>query len=151
MKKILMSFLAVTMLLPVLAQAADKSFAQFATALRGYDAVAYQTESKAVQGNGNHAIHHDGLTYLFSSKKNAKTFKKNPEQYVPAYNGYCAFGVSKGKKFSTDPEAFKVVDGKLYMNLNKKVQKLWLKDVPGNITSADEQWTDIEATHPDEL
>jgi len=126
-------------------------YAAFGTALRGYDAVAYQTENKAVEGNSNFAVHHKGLTYLFASKANAEIFKTDPARYEPAYNGYCAMGVVFGKKLPADPEAFKVVDGKLYMNLNQKVQTKWLEDVPGHITKANESWPKIETVHPDKL
>lgn len=151
MKALLSSFFAMMLLVPAMAQADDGGFTHFGTVLRGYDAVAYQTESRAVEGDSNFAVNHDGLTYLFASKANADTFKANPSKYIPAYNGYCAYGVTKGKKFPTDPQAFKVVNGVLYMNLNKKVQQIWLEDVPGNIADADKKWGTIKDTHPDNL
>ena len=76
---------------------------------------------------------------------------KPAERYVPQYGGYCAFGVSVGAKFDGDPTLFRVVDGKLYFNLNPKIQGMWLKDIPGNITKADQSWTQIWGTAPAEL
>ena len=77
-----------------------------------------------------------------------KAFKANPAKYVPAYGGYCAFGVSVGAKFDGDPRYWKIVDGKLYLNLNEKIQKMWLKDVPGNINKAEKSWTKIKHKDP---
>jgi hypothetical protein len=35
------------------------------------------------------------------------------------------------------------VDGKLYLNFNKKIRKKWSKDIPGNIRKADRNWPGI--------
>ncbi|MEM7279932.1 MAG: YHS domain-containing (seleno)protein, partial [Pseudomonadota bacterium] len=72
-------------------------------------------------------------------------------KYTPAYGGYCAFGVSVGKKFVGDPEVWKIVDGKLYLNLDTRIQADWIKDIPGRIKSADKQWTKIASKNPAEL
>lgn len=90
-------------------------------------------------------------TYQFSSKENLKTFKSNPEKYVPAYGGYCAFGTSVGKKFIGDPEVWRLVGGKLYLNLDTSIQSEWLKDVPGRIDMADKNWKKIQYKSPEEL
>ena len=92
-----------------------------------------------------------GVTYLFASEDNKKKFEANPQKYIPAYGGYCAFGVTEGKKFATDPEAWKIVDGKLYLNLDKDAQAEWGKDVPGNIRKADSIWPRIKDTPPSEF
>ena len=70
---------------------------------------------------------------------------------MPQYGGYCAYGVSVGAKFDGDPHLWKVVDGKLYLNLNEGVQKIWAKDVPGNIEKADRNWRQIARKAPKEL
>ena len=121
------------------------------TGVQGYDLVSYHTGAKPLRGNGNHVAVHQGTTYLFVSKTNQDAFEKNPKKYIPAYNGYCAFGVSVGKKFVGDPDVWRVVDGKLYLNLDTKIQKLWLEDVPGSIKKADNQWKTIAKKAPAEL
>lgn len=131
------------------AYAAD--YSKSTTGVQGYDLVSYHTGAKPLRGNGNHASVHDGVTYLFISKDNKETFEKNPSKYVPAYNGYCAFGVSVGKKFVGDPDVWKIVDGKLYLNLDTRIQNIWIEDVPGNIVKANKQWTKIENKAPSEL
>ena len=120
-------------------------------AVQGYDVVTYHTDKRPLRGNGHYVATHDGATYLFSSKSNMETFKSNPEKYVPAYNGYCAFGVSVGKKFIGDPEVWRVVDGKTYLNLDAGIQGQWLKDVPGRIESANSAWTKIKHKNPSDL
>ena len=117
-------------------------------AVHGYDPVAYFTEGKPVQGTAELAIVHGGATYRFANADNMKAFKANPAKYVPAFGGYCAFGVSVGAKFDGDPRYWKIVDGKLYLNLNAEIQKTWLKDVPGNINKAEKSWTKIKHKDP---
>jgi len=121
------------------------------TGVSGYDLVSYHNASKATRGNGHNVSIHDGVTYLFANADNKKTFDANPEKYLPAYGGWCAFGVSVGKKFVSDPEAWKIVDGRLYLNLDKNIQADWLKDIPGRIKSANENWTKIANKSPAEL
>ncbi|WP_419812675.1 YHS domain-containing (seleno)protein [Bacterioplanoides sp.] len=120
-------------------------------AVQGYDVVSYQTGKRPVRGNGNFVATHKGATYQFSSKANLETFNKNPGKYVPAYGGYCAFGASVGKKFIGDPEVWRVVDGRLYLNLDAGIQDEWLKDVPGRIKAADKNWKKIKDKSPASL
>ena len=88
-------------------------------AIGGYDLVSYFTVNKAVKGSKNHAAVYNGVTYYFSSEKNLKAFNANPTNYLPEVGGYCAWGVSeKGVKFSSNPETFKIVNGKLYLFFN---------------------------------
>ncbi len=118
-------------------------------ALKGYDPVAYFTESKAVQGSDQFTTQYQGATYKFESAANRDAFVANPAKYAPQYGGYCAYGVAHDDKANVDPDAFTVVNGKLYMNYNKAVRYLWKRDVPGNITKADKNWPDLsKATDP---
>ncbi len=119
--------------------------------MQGYDVVSYHTGKRPIRGNGHFATTHEGATYLFSTEANLETFKKNPAQYVPAYNGFCAFGVSVGKKFFGDPEVFRVVDGTTYLNLDAEIQDAWLKDTKGRIKSADKKWQKIKDQDPASL
>lgn len=120
-------------------------------AVQGYDVVSYQEGKRPVRGSGNLTSTKNGATYQFSSKANLKAFNKNPEKYIPAYGGYCAFGVGVGKKFIGDPEVWRVVDGTLYLNLDTKVQDRWLKDVKGQIKKADTNWVKIKDKAPSSL
>ena len=150
MKHVLLSFFAATLLLiPSLTQAGQTQ--NNLLGVQGYDLVAYHTAGKPVRGNGHNVSEHAGVTYQFSSAENRKAFEANPAKYLPAYGGYCAYGVAVGKKFNGDPEVWKVVDGKLYLNLDKTIQGKWNEDISGNITIANENWGDIQHKSPSEL
>lgn len=113
-------------------------------ALYGYDAVAYQADNAAKQGSPEYVATYEGNTYRFATAAHRDAFKADPAKYVPAYGGYCAYGVSKGHKVKVDPEAFRVVDGTLYLNYDKDVQKKWVADIPGNIAKANTNWADLK-------
>jgi YHS domain-containing protein len=109
-------------------------------ALSGYDAVSYFKYGKPVPGKPEFSYKWMDATWRFSSSENRDAFASDPEKYAPQYGGYCAFGTSQGHLVPGDPQAWKVVDNKLYLNYNKDVQKYWLQDVPGYIRKADENW-----------
>ena len=117
-------------------------------AVGGYDVVSYHTEGKAVRGTGWHVAVHDGTTYLFASKQNRKQFVSSPQKYLPEYGGFCAYGAAVGKKFYADPTIWKIVDGKLYLNLDAEIQKKWVDDIPGNIKKADANWPGLHNQDP---
>ena len=149
MKKLIVSFVALfLMIAPSLAQA--NSTMDSTVGVQGYDLVSYHS-GKPLPGNGNHVVTYKGTNYLFSSAANKASFEKSPAKYLPAYGGWCAFGVGVGKKFIADPNVWEIVDGKLYLNLDNKVKNLWSKDIPGNISKADKQWMDIQNKKPSEL
>ncbi|MGF1459966.1 MAG: YHS domain-containing (seleno)protein, partial [Leptolyngbyaceae cyanobacterium] len=112
-------------------------------AIRGADPVAYFTEGKAVPGKAEYELEWNGATWRFSSAANMEAFKGEPEAFAPQYGGYCAKALSEGNLASVDPRAWKIVDGKLYLNYSQDVQTQWLEDVPGNIEKADEFWPEV--------
>ena len=113
-------------------------------AVGGYDLVSYHQETGPVRGSGYQTAQYEGVTYLFANEENKTTFEADPEKYLPAYNGFCAYGVALGKKFNTDPTVYEIVDGVLYLNLDSGIQEEWAKDIPGNITKADENWESMD-------
>lgn len=113
-------------------------------ALNGYDPVAYFTAGAPTPGSSQYEASHDGATYRFSSAENRDLFNSDPEKYAPQYGGFCAFGAAMGRKFGADPLAWRVVDGKLYLNLNKQIQERWVANIPGFIRGADHNWDIIE-------
>jgi YHS domain-containing protein len=120
-------------------------------AVKGYDTVAYFTESKPVKGSDQYTANYQGAVYQFSSSENLALFKGNPEKYAPQYGGYCAFGVTQEKKYDIDPTAWAIVGDKLYLNLNAGAQRVWDKDRVGNINTADVNWIDIAPKTVSEL
>ncbi len=135
---------ALAVLIAVVATLAlAQAYAHSTPGISGYDLVAYFTEGKPVKGNGYNVVDFRGVTYAFASEENKEMFEANPEKYVPAYGGWCAYGVAVGKKFVADPEVWKIVKGKLYLNLDRNIQAKWNEDIPGHITTADANWTEI--------
>lgn len=107
------------------------------TAILGYDSVAYFTDGKPVKGSDSYVFEWMGAKWKFASQAHLDTFKGSPEKYAPQYGGYCAYGVSQDNLVSIEPDKFKVLDGKLYLNYDADVQEKWLKDPKGYIKVAD--------------
>lgn len=113
-------------------------------AIEGYDPVAYFTEGRPVEGSSDFEYEWMGATWRFANAENRDLFAADPETYAPAYGGYCAYGVAQGYKPGIDPDAWAIVDGRLYLNLSKKVQAQWQEDIPGYIAKADDIWPTIK-------
>jgi YHS domain-containing protein len=109
-------------------------------AIRGYDPVAYFKDGKAVKGSQQFSYTWQTAVWYFSSRQNLDSFQTAPEKFAPRYGGYCAYGLADGHKAPTDPEAWAIVDNRLYLNYNKKVQELWKKNQEKFIEKADSNW-----------
>jgi YHS domain-containing protein len=109
-------------------------------ALKGYDPVAYFAAGKPAKGAPQFSFDWMGATWWFVRGENRRLFQANPLQYAPQYGGYCSWAVSQGYTADIDPEAWKVVDGKLYLNYNKSVQKKWEQDLDSRIEAANQNW-----------
>ena len=136
---------AAAFVVSVPAQAGKVNTADDGLAISGYDPVAYFTDDAAIQGSADFTASHDGANYRFASAANRDAFVANPDKYAPKYGGYCAYAASKGALAPVDPEAFKVVDDRLYLNYSKTVQGIWSEDIPGNIAKADANWPGLSA------
>ncbi len=112
-------------------------------AIDGYDPVAYFTEKKPVAGRAEITAVWKEQTWRFASQKNKELFVANPEKYAPQYGGYCAYGMAGGYKAKTEADAWAIVNDKLYLNYNKKVQKDWLEQKAGMIEKADKNWPTV--------
>jgi len=115
-------------------------FADGMGAIGGYDAVAYHTESKPVKGTSAYTYEYNNSNWKFSSEQNLNLFRDDPERYMPQYGGYCAYAMSKNFVVSSDPQAWTIDAGKLYLNYSLGVRKTWLKDIPGYVARADANW-----------
>ncbi|MEM8604548.1 MAG: YHS domain-containing (seleno)protein, partial [Cyanobacteria bacterium P01_H01_bin.121] len=115
-------------------------FVEDGVAIRGADPVAYFTEGAPVQGKSEFSYEWNGAKWQFSSAENRDLFASNPEEYAPQYGGFCAWAVSQGYTAPVDPEAWRIVDGKLYLNFDQSVQRRWAQDIPGNIAQANANW-----------
>ena len=109
-------------------------------AVQGYDPVAYFKEGKPVKGSKDFTVTHEGAEFRFANAASLAKFKANPAAYAPQYGGYCAWAVAGGYTAKGDPLAWKVVNGKLYLNYDQNVQKRWAQDIPGNVAKGDKNW-----------
>ncbi len=112
-------------------------------AISGWGPVAYFTQGAPVKGSGSLEYKWNGATWRFSTPENLASFKTDPEAYAPQYGGYCAWAVSQGYTASSDPAAWRIVDGKLYLNYGTSVQRTWVEDIPGNIARANANWPKV--------
>jgi YHS domain-containing protein len=122
-------------------------------AASGYDVVAYfglpQTpvgtpQTAAVPGRSDITAEYNGATFAFSSEANRDMFLADPAKYAPQFDGHCAYGVAKGGKVPGNPTLWRIVDGKLYLNITKNVVSFWEEDIPGNINLAGGNWPLLE-------
>jgi YHS domain-containing protein len=122
------------------AQAAEEVNISDGYAVHGYDVVAYFSVGQPTEGNDRFTADYQGATYRFASADHRDNFVSDPAKYAPQFGGFCAFGTSVGRKFNGDPNVWRIVDGKLYLNLNKKIQARWLQDSAGYIRGANHNW-----------
>ena len=142
MKKVLVSVVLVAF--SYLAFAQSKVFEKDGVAINGYDPVAYFTVGKPVKGESQFQLKWNNAAWQFASKTNLEKFKSQPEKYSPQFGGFCSFGVSKGYKVKSEPDAWTIVNNKLYLNYNLQVKDDWSKDRDNLISVAEKKWTDIK-------
>lgn len=123
-----------------LAVSAVPLWAQAAPALQGYDPVAYFTAGAPTRGSAAHTFDWDGQVWHFASAANRDAFAANPARYAPQYGANCAWAAAEGYLAPVDPNAWAIVDGKLYLNANRRIQRRWERDIPGFIARADANW-----------
>lgn len=114
-------------------------------AIKGYDTVAYFKANKATKGNESFTAQWHNLTWYFQTSDNRELFKTNPEKYAPQYDGYCAWAMTEARKAVTDPEVWKIVDDKLYLNCSMAAYEKWSKDISGNIKKANTNWLKLNS------
>ncbi|MEL6384036.1 MAG: YHS domain-containing (seleno)protein [Cyanobacteria bacterium J06626_18] len=115
-------------------------FSENGVAIRGADPVAYFTQGSYVAGSADYTYEWGGAIWQFASAENRDSFASSPGQYAPQYGGFCAWAVSQGYTAPVDPTAWEIVDGKLYLNFDARIQRRWEQDIPGHIASADQNW-----------
>ncbi len=134
--------------------AGDQYIDETGFAVSGFDVVAYRSldqspvgtsQPAAVPGRKDITAEWNGATFAFATEANRDAFVSNPEYYAPQYDGHCAYGVSKGGKVPGNPNLWRIVDDKLYLNITKNVVGFWEEDIPGNIDLAEGNWPGIES------
>lgn len=129
----------------VFGQATEPFNTEDGVGIKGYDPVAYFTEEKPVRGDTAHVYEWQDVRWLFSSAEHKELFIQNPEAYAPQFGGYCAWAASRNYTADTDPEAWTVDNGKLYLNYNKRVRRNWSKDQTENIKKGHTNWPGLRA------
>lgn len=109
-------------------------------AIRGYDPVAYLVGNAPAKGSPAFEYRWNDAVWQFASSANRARFIKDPGRYAPQFGGYCAWAISRGYTADADPEAWRIVDGRLYLIYSKTVQLRWEQDVEGNIVKARANW-----------
>jgi len=125
-----------------------QTFAERGVALRGADVVAYFTDHRLVRGRAEFSAEWDGVRWLFANAEHRARFLADPAAYAPAYGGFCAWAVSQGYTAPTDPAAWRIVEGRLYLNYDQSIKRRWERDIPGHIASADKNWPRLSAASP---
>ncbi len=122
-------------------------------AVSGYDVVAYfdlpqnpvgQSQPEGIPGKASITADYNGATFAFSTEENRDRFLADPAKYAPQYDGHCAYGVAKGGKVPGNPNLWRVVDDKLYLNITKNVVSFWEEDIPGNLNTSESNWVSLD-------
>lgn len=113
-------------------------------AIRGYDAVAYFTDGKPVRGVSKYSYEWRHATWYFSNAAHRDMFAADPGKYMPAYGGYCAYGVAQGAKVDIDPTQWTIHDGRLFLNQSAIIHKAWARDIGYYIELGDRWWAEIK-------
>jgi len=109
-------------------------------AISGYDTVAYFTDGKPVRGNAEIESVWQGARWRFATTEHRDMFVKRPEAYAPRFGGFCAMAMAQGATVRADPQAWAIIDGKLYLNGDNAGREEFQKDMAINIRNAEENW-----------
>ena len=122
-------------------------------AVSGYDVVAYHSlnqspvggdQPEAVPGKAEITAEYNGAKWAFANEANRDKFLADPSKYAPAYDGHCAYGISRGGKVPANPHLWRIRDGKLYLNITRTVVGFWEEDIAGNLDTAEKKWSKLE-------
>jgi YHS domain-containing protein len=113
-------------------------------AIQGYDPVAYFTEGRPMKGSAEFARKWLGATWHFANAGHRDAFAAQPEKYMPQFGGYCAAAMARGFVKSFDPEAWRIVDGKLYVYASKKGRDMDKENIPASIAKGNANWRTIK-------
>jgi YHS domain-containing protein len=119
-----------------------KVYAPQGEVLAGFDPVAYHTEAKAVKGSAEFSSDWKGQRMLFSSAANKAAFDKSPDRYAPAFDGFCSFAASKGFTAKSDPEVWRVENGRLHVFNDAGMRDKWMSELSQGVVARGKQnWT----------
>jgi len=118
-------------------------YSEGGVALGGTDPTSYFTEGRPVPGDPAITARWRGATWRFATEAGRARFLQEPERYAPQFGGWCAWAVAEGYTAPTDPQAWRIEEGRLYLNYSRRVQRRWERDVPGNIARGRANWPSV--------
>ena len=114
-------------------------------AIMGYDPVAYFTEGRAMKGAEEFSYNWLGTPWQFASNQHRDLFVGDPTKYAPQYGGYCVGEVAdKGATINIDPEAWAIIDGKLYLSYSKEFMAKFKANPSDILAKAEANWPAVE-------
>jgi YHS domain-containing protein len=113
-------------------------------ALDSYCPVSYQERNRPIKGGEEFTYRYRSSVYQFANEDAMASFIANPEKYLPQYDGFCADGVFRGKRFAANPENFAIFNGKTYLFFDAKAQIEFQIDLMDKIKKADENWPTMQ-------
>ena len=135
------------------AQAGEQYVDATGFAVSGYDVVSYfdlpqsqvgQPQQSPLAGVASITAEYNGAVFAFATEANRDRFLADPAAFVPQYDGHCAYGVAQGGKVPGNPTLWRIVDGKLYLNITQNVVGFWEADIPGNLNLSEANWGRLE-------
>ena len=112
--------------------------------LLGHDPVAYFTNGEPTRGKPEHKVNLPERTYYFASEQNKTLFAANPARYEPQYGGFCASGAAFAIKLGSDPSAWQIYEGRLFIFGDVLGKTAWQVDPKWNVDHADALWPAIK-------
>lgn len=113
-------------------------------AVSGYDSVAYFRDGRLVPGISGYRLKWRGAVWQFASAEHRQAFEMDPKAYAPQFGGYCAYTVAEGRPRKAEPDLWTIHAGRLYLNHDATLQKLWRQDMERYIAAAEKNWAQIE-------
>lgn len=122
-------------------------------AVSGYDVVSYfdlpqsaigVPQQSPLPGSTSITVEYNGEQFAFATATNRDRFLANPARYAPQYDGHCAYGVARGGKAPGNPTLWRIVDGRLYLNVSRNVVGFWEADIPGHLVTSEANWVTLE-------
>ena len=115
-------------------------------AILGYDTVAYFTDGRPVKGSPEFEYVWQDARWQFASVEHRSLFASDPDRYAPQFGGFCTGGVALGRLAPIDPEAWLIVDGRLYLHYDKEGRDETAADPKADIAVAAERWEALGKT-----
>lgn len=138
---------AVLTLLPMGALAGPQYVDETGYAVSSYDVVSYfdiAPGDDPLLGRADITAEHNGATFAFATAANRDRFLADPDRFAPRYDGHCAYGVAGGYKVPANPTLWHIEDDQLFLNINGRVARRWVADIPKYETQAASAWPALE-------